>query len=146
MEIIYPITDLYINNLFIGINDSSMKPTIKINFDNKNFYTLLMFDPEAIKKNKIQNKIHWLIVNITNNDITTGNILFDYKGPCPPKNSGFHHYVFVLSQQNYFIRTNNIKFNSRFVELDKLFKIIGANQYNFIPKIIKYFKSSCYDK
>ena len=84
MEIIYPSTRLYKNNLFLSIEESSVEPIINLDYNPKKFYTLLMFDPDAIGGNKI----HWLIVNITKNDILIGNTIVNYKGPNPPKDSG----------------------------------------------------------
>ena len=138
MKINYSTKKLYKNNLFISIEESSIKPIIILNKNpNKWLFTLLMFDPEAIGGNKI----HWLIVNITNNCIFKGDTLIKYKGPLPPKGSGKHHYTFILFKQTEFIETTNIKFKSRFIELNKLFKKLGVNQYNFIPKNIIYFVS-----
>jgi phosphatidylethanolamine-binding protein (PEBP) family uncharacterized protein len=96
-----------------------------------------MFDPEAVGGNKI----HWLIVNITQNDIFTGNTLIRYKGPAPPKGSGKHHYVISLFRQHKFIEIKNIVLDYRFIELDKLFTILRTNNNYFILKSIKYFVS-----
>lgn len=96
-----------------------------------------MFDPEAVGGNKI----HWLITNIKHNNILTGNTIIEYKGPLPPKGTGPHHYVFVLFEQTKFIYITNLKFNSRFVELNKLFKKLGFNKNNFKLKNILYFIS-----
>lgn len=137
MEIIYPSTSLYKNNLFLSIEESSVEPIITLDYNQNKFYTLLMFDPDAVGGNKI----HWLIVNITNNNIFTGNTLIKYKGPNPPKDSGKHHYVFSLFRQHKFIDPNNIVLDSRFIELDKLFIILKTNNNHFILKSIKYFVS-----
>lgn len=135
MEIIYPSTSLYKNNLFLSIEESSVEPIINLNCESKYFYTLLMFDPDAVGGNKI----HWLIVNITKNDILIGNTIVKYKGPNPPKGSGKHHYVISLFRQHKFIKTKNIVLDSRFIELDKLFNILRINNNHLILKSIKYF-------
>lgn len=137
MEIIYPLTRLYKNNLFLSIEESSVEPVINLDYNPKKFYTLLMFDPEAVGGNKI----HWLIVNITKNDIFTGNTIINYKGPKPPKGSGTHHYVFSLFRQHKFIEPTNIVLDSRFIELDKLFKMLKINNNYFTLENIKYFVS-----
>ena len=140
MEIIYPSTKLYKNNLFLSIEESSVEPVINLDCESKSFYTLLMFDPEAVGGNKI----HWLIVNITKNNIFTGNTIVNYKGPKPPKDSGKHHYVLRLFRQHKlidFINQKNIVLDSRFIELDKLFKMLKTNNNYFILKSIKYFVS-----
>lgn len=140
MEIIYPSTRLYKNNLFLSIEESSVKPIINLDYNPNSFYTLLMFDPDAVGGNKI----HWLIVNITKNDIFTGNTIINYKGPKPPKDSGKHHYVFSLFRQHKLldlINQKNIVLDSRFIELDKLFKMLKTNNNYFTLENISYFVS-----
>ena len=123
MEIIYPSTKLYKNNLFLSTNELSIEPIINLNYELKSFYTLLMFDPDAVGGNKI----HWLIVNITKNDISIGNTIVNYKGPNPPKDSGKHHYVYSLFRQHKIIDPKNIVLDSRFIKLDKLFNMLKTN-------------------
>jgi hypothetical protein len=137
MEIIYPSTKLYKNNLFLSTNESSIEPFINLNYELKSFYTLLMFDPDAVGGNKI----HWLIVNITKNDILIGNTIVNYKGPNPPKDSGKHHYVLSLFRQHKIIDPKNIVLDSRFIKLDKLFNMLKINNNYFTLENIKYFVS-----
>ncbi len=137
MEIIYPSTKLYKNNLFLSIEESSIEPIINLNYELKSFYTLLMFDPDAVGGNKI----HWLIVNITNNDITIGDTIVNYKGPNPPKDSGKHHYVISLFRQHKLIDPKNIVLDSRFIELEILFNMLKTKNNYFTIENIKYFVS-----
>ena len=137
MNIKYQNTKLYKNNLFVTLQEASIEPLITLKNNKKNIYTLLMFDPNAVGGNKI----HWLIINITDNDINNGNILIKYKGPSPPKGSGKHHYTFVLAEQKKIIEINNLIFETRFIELKDLFRKLKVNKKNLIPKIIKYFVS-----
>ncbi len=96
-----------------------------------------MFDPDAVGGNKI----HWLIVNITNNDISTGNTIVNYKGPNPPKGSGKHHYVYSLFRQHKLIDPRNVVLDSRFIELDILSNMLKTNNNYFTLENIKYFVS-----
>lgn len=137
MEIIYPSTSLYKNKLFLSIEESSVEPIINLNYSSKSFYTLLMFDPDAVGGNKI----HWLIVNITKNDIFTGNTIVNYKGPNPPKDSGKHHYVFSFFKQHKIIDPDNVVVDSRFIELERLFNMLKTNNNYFTLENIKYFVS-----
>ncbi|GAB4820451.1 hypothetical protein N2152v2_007497 [Parachlorella kessleri] len=41
--------------------------------------------------------LHWLVTNISNSDISTGQELASYMGPAPP--IGTHRYVFMLFKQ-----------------------------------------------
>ena len=137
MEIIYPSTKLYKNNLFLSIEESSIEPIINLNYGPKSFYTLLMFDPDAVGGNKI----HWLIVNITNNDIFRGDTIVKYKGPNPPKDSGKHHYVFSFFKQHKLVDPRNVVLDSRFIELERLFNMLKTNNNYFTLENIKYFVS-----
>ena len=137
MNIKYQNTKLYKNNLFVTLQEASIEPIITLKNNKKNIYTLFMFDPNAVGGNKI----HWLIINITDNEINNGNALIKYKGPAPPKGSGKHHYTFVLAEQKKIIEINNLIFETRFIELKDLFRKLEVNKKNFIPKIIKYFVS-----
>lgn len=142
MEINYPLKKLYKNNLFISIEESKTKPNVILCLNPIKLYSLLMFDYEAVGGNKI----HWLIINIANNNILTSNTLIDYKGPAPPKGSGIHHYTFVLFEQKKYIEAKNIKFKSRFIELRELFKKIRVDVDNFKIKKVKSFISGYENK
>lgn len=60
-------------------------------------FTLMMFDPDVPQKGK--EYLHWLIVDIKGNDLSTGRVLVPYEGPHPPPNSGIHRYIFTLLHQ-----------------------------------------------
>jgi hypothetical protein len=81
---------------FLKVLETQIEPEIKVKLDSNNFYTLILYDPDAVGGTHI----HWLITNITNNDIKTGNIIIPYKGPAPPPKSGKHRYIFNLYKQN----------------------------------------------
>ena len=49
--------------------------------------------------------MHWLVTNISENNINNGNTLLSYKGPAPPKNTGKHKYIFELYEQNQIINS-----------------------------------------
>ncbi len=142
MDIFYGDMKLYKNNLYLETKKVQSKPKIVFNLNPNKFYSLVVFDPEAVGGNKI----HWLVINIIDNDIDNSKTLIKYKGPAPPKGSGTHHYVFSLFEYDLPIEISetNISnsFKSRFIELDKLFNIMGLKKNNSKIKIIKYFLSS----
>jgi phosphatidylethanolamine-binding protein (PEBP) family uncharacterized protein len=141
MDILYNYIKLY-NNLYLEPKQVQSKPKIVFNLNPSKFYTLVVFDPEAVGGNKI----HWLVVNITDNDIDNSKTLIKYKGPAPPKGSGTHHYVFCLFEYDLPIKISKINisnnFKSRFIELNKLFKMINLKKDKCKIKNIKYFLSS----
>ena len=80
-----------------------------------------MYDPDAVGGTYI----HWLKVNITNNDINTGNIIISYKGPSPPPKTGIHHYIFELYKQDR--ENNSEKITERLISIDELKKQLKIN-------------------
>jgi phosphatidylethanolamine-binding protein (PEBP) family uncharacterized protein len=95
MEVIYK-NKLINNNEFLKVLDTQLEPNIKLNVNPNKLYSLIIYDPDAVNGTHI----HWVLVNITNNDIKTGNIIIPYKGPAPPPNTGKHRYIFELYEQN----------------------------------------------
>merc|ERR1719282_356753 len=46
-----------------------------------------------------QNKVHWLVVNIPNNDVHRGDTIHRYTPASPYPMTGFHRFVFLLYKQ-----------------------------------------------
>uniref|UniRef100_A0A915KJB5 Phosphatidylethanolamine-binding protein n=1 Tax=Romanomermis culicivorax TaxID=13658 RepID=A0A915KJB5_ROMCU len=69
--------------------------------DPKALYTLIMTDPDAPSRMEptFREWHHWLVVNITGNDIKAGDTLSEYIGSGPPEKTGLHRYVFLVYQQ-----------------------------------------------
>jgi phosphatidylethanolamine-binding protein (PEBP) family uncharacterized protein len=118
-------------NEFLKISETQVEPKIKLNVNSNQLYTLIMYDPDAVKGTYI----HWTKANITNNDIKSGNIIIPYKGPAPPAKSGKHRYVFKLFKQ---YRESEIKeISERLMEINDLKKILNLdNLYLYKIKFI----------
>jgi phosphatidylethanolamine-binding protein (PEBP) family uncharacterized protein len=113
MDVIYK-NRLINNNDFLKVLDTQLEPNINFNFNPNNLYSLIFYDPDAVNGTHI----HWVLVNITNNDIKTGNIIIPYKGPAPPPNTGNHRYIFELYEQN---RENKLeKINDRIFSINEI--------------------------
>jgi phosphatidylethanolamine-binding protein (PEBP) family uncharacterized protein len=113
MEVLYN-GKLINNNDFLKVSETQIEPEIKLNLNPSNLYTLVLYDPDAVGGTYI----HWVITNITNNNIKSGNIIIPYKGPAPPPKSGKHRYIFNLYKQN---RVNNSEeINERQISIDNL--------------------------
>jgi phosphatidylethanolamine-binding protein (PEBP) family uncharacterized protein len=95
MEVFYN-GNLLKDGQFFRISETQVEPEIKLNVDTNKLYTLILYDPDAVSGTYI----HWIKVNITNNDMKTGNIIIPYKGPAPPPKTGKHRYIFNLYEQN----------------------------------------------
>lgn len=65
------------------------------------FYTLLMTEVDAPSRDDTSLKEwrHWLIVNIPEDNVSKGDLLYGYQGSAPSKGSGFHRYVYLLFKQ-----------------------------------------------
>lgn len=106
------------------------EPEILFNLKKDKYYTLLMIDADSPKPNFI----HWLIINITTSSL--GKTIFNYYGPNPPENTGYHKYIFLLFEHNKPLENIIIK------------ERIGFNVKKFVKKYklktisINYFKSS----
>lgn len=64
-------------------------------------YTLIMTDPDVPGTKGYRREFcHWLVGNIPEEKIEKGEVLAEYVGPAPPKDSGKHRYVFLIYKQN----------------------------------------------
>ena len=115
-----------INNQFIKPSETQIQPKIEYNFDKNKFYTLIMYDPDAVNGTFF----HWIVINIKD-DIKNGKIILPYKGPAPPIRTGKHRYIFELYQQPEIL---NVKImTKRNVPLNLIKK--NLNLSNYISKI-----------
>jgi phosphatidylethanolamine-binding protein (PEBP) family uncharacterized protein len=114
----------------LKVSETQIEPKIKLNVDPNNLYTLILYDPDAVGGTHI----HWVKVNITNNDINTGNIIIPYKGPAPPPKSGKHRYIFNLYKQTGECKINPI--NERVMGISNLKKMLNLDKPIFKIKFI----------
>jgi phosphatidylethanolamine-binding protein (PEBP) family uncharacterized protein len=77
------------------------QPEVHWKTDDKNFYTVVLTDPDAPSRQDPKNAewLHWLVVNIPGSKIKEGEVLADYVGSGPPQGSGLHRYVLLAYQQ-----------------------------------------------
>ncbi len=62
--------------------------------------TIMVYDLNAV----VPTFIHYLVINFKNNDVNTGNILYDYMQPAPPAGTGRHEYVVLVGKQDSFVQ------------------------------------------
>lgn len=82
-------------------------PRVIWNAEKGVYYTLMMIDPDApTRKNPELGEVrHWLVMNILENEIETGDEITAYRGSGAPKGTGLHRYIFlVYKQQNGIIQ------------------------------------------
>lgn len=61
------------------------------------FYTLILTDPDAPFQCEF---VHWAVVNIPGNDVSSGTPLMSYFPPSPAYGSGTHRFIFLLFEQH----------------------------------------------
>ena len=115
---------IYKNNIkeneFLTPNETQKQPQVKLNYDNNKEYIIIMHDPDAVGGNRI----HWMITNIRNNEINSGKIIFPYKGPEPPPQTGKHRYIFELYEQ----KSNIFPIKDRIFSIEKVREQYGINE------------------
>jgi phosphatidylethanolamine-binding protein (PEBP) family uncharacterized protein len=92
MEITYPTFSA--NSETVSENQASMMPSIKLY--PIRYSTLIMYDPDAITPPYL----HFLVINIKNGEIRSGDVIISYAGPTPPPGSGPHRYIFEQLEQS----------------------------------------------
>lgn len=136
IEIIYPNSLVVNRGNFLSIDKTQIEPKFYYELKKNKFYTLFMVDPDAPSK---QNPIygfwlHWLIGNISLT--SNGKIIVPYMGPAPPKNTGPHRYIFILTEQ-----TDKNNYDNMYLLRPKFDLIYFINQFNLKPLAVNYFIS-----
>ncbi|XP_030371721.1 protein D2 [Scaptodrosophila lebanonensis] len=107
------------------------------------YYTLLMVDPDVPSRYSptLKEYLHWLVVNIPDNQLNLGDVRAGYMGSMPPEGSGLHRYVFLLYKQPEYMKfkiptmakhntLDRPKFNTKqFAELYMLGAPVAGNFY-----------------
>ncbi|KAK4879714.1 hypothetical protein RN001_007860 [Aquatica leii] len=76
-------------------------PAVNWNAEDNSLYTLVMTDPDAPSRKdpKYREWHHWLVGNIPGKNVQQGEVLTEYIGSAPPKNTGLHRYVLLIFKQ-----------------------------------------------
>ncbi|KAH8293240.1 hypothetical protein KR018_000968 [Drosophila ironensis] len=90
------------------------QPRLDWNADSETCYTVLMICPDAPNRENpmYRSWLHWLVVNVPGSDIMKGQIISDYFGPLPPKDSGMQRYLVLVYQQS-----DKLDFDEKKIEL-----------------------------
>jgi large subunit ribosomal protein L35 len=87
----------------LTFKESQQKPKIKYDRSSNEYFTILMVDPDAPRREAPEYKyfLHMLVVN---ND----SKILSYEPPNPPIGSGKHRYIFYLLKQKHIITKDNL--------------------------------------
>ncbi|KAJ8917431.1 hypothetical protein NQ315_005478 [Exocentrus adspersus] len=77
------------------------QPEVKWDADPEKYYVLAMVDPDAPSRKdpKFREVNHWLVGNIKGSDVSTGDVIAEYRPSGPPKGTGLHRYIFLVYEQ-----------------------------------------------
>lgn len=96
-------------------NASQLKdmPTVEWKFEKDTFYSLIMLNFDMpTKKNPVDSDwVHWLVVNVPENDLSKGDTLVEYVGALPEKDQDSQNIIFILNEQP----TGKIEFTEKFI-------------------------------
>lgn len=126
------------NGNYIPFTKTSEQPQLIFYPRKDKYYTIIMFDPDAPSRTNPANRnwLHWLITNIYEDKLGTGETIMNYQPPSPPYKSGNHRYVFILLEQTNRIIFTKITNRAKF-DLEHF-----INNYNLKPINMDYFVSN----
>nr|XP_018904951.1 PREDICTED: uncharacterized protein LOC109035696 [Bemisia tabaci] len=73
-------------------------------------YTLLLISPDyPSRQNQTEKEyLHWMVINIPESFVTSGNILADYVSTIPEPHTGYHRYVVLIFKQKDELRVHRL--------------------------------------
>ncbi|CAH0564901.1 unnamed protein product [Brassicogethes aeneus] len=159
LQVSYPNGVSVSNGMVLTPTKVKDQPKVTWSSEEGSLYTLVMTDPDApSRKNpKFREWHHWLVVNIPGNDITKGDILSEYIGAGPPKDTGLHRYVLLVYKQPGKLNCDETKLKNnsgknrgnfavrKFAKKYNLGEPIAANFYqaeydDYVPKLYAQLK------
>lgn len=77
------------------------KPQVTWNAEKGAYYTLMLVDPDAPTRTNatLREVRHWLVVNIPESTVESGDEITAYRGAGAPKGTGLHRYIFLVYKQ-----------------------------------------------
>ena len=97
------------------------QPTLKWESEKDALYTVVLTDPDAPSRKdpKYREWVHWLVLNVSGNDIDKGDVVIEYVGSAPPKDTDLHRYCLFVYKQSSKIDVSKCK-------QDKLISVGGG--------------------
>jgi len=148
VEVKFSAGDLKLGNTFTPTQVKDPPVSITWPTEPGAFYTLCMTDPDAPsrKEPKFREWHHWLVVNIPEGDVSSGEVLSEYIGSGPPQGTGLHRYVFLVYKQPGKLTFNEKKLTNKSGENRGAFKIREfSKKYNLGDPVAGNFYQAEYD-
>lgn len=124
------------------------QPIVDWSGEASSYYTLLMVDPDAPSRAepKFRAFLHWQLVNIKGNDISTGTVISPYLGSGPPQGTGLHRYVFLVYKQSGLLEFDEPRLNVTSAEGHGGFQTMKlVNKYKLGKPVAGNFYQAHYD-
>lgn len=93
------------------------KPKLIWEAEKDAYYTLVMIDPDAPSRIdfSLREILHWLVMNIPESNVESGDEIIEFIGTGAPKDTGLHRYIFlVFKQPNGKIQHNEPRSSKRY--------------------------------
>ncbi|XP_058804006.1 protein D3-like [Phymastichus coffea] len=76
-------------------------PALSWMSEDSSHYAILMVDPDAPSREdpKFREMLHWLVANVPGSDLNKGEVIAEYAGSAPQKETGLHRYVMLVFKQ-----------------------------------------------
>lgn len=88
------------NGAVIAQETTEQPFSFQIDANPNQLFTVIMYDINAV----VPAYIHYMYINVRNNDPLTGNEFYSYEPARPPPGTGRHEYVVLAGQQREFIQ------------------------------------------
>ncbi|NWR78689.1 RM38 protein, partial [Centropus unirufus] len=79
--------------------EASSPPSVSYEADKGSLWTLLLTNPDGHLRDTDSEYLHWLMMNIPGNDVSSGEEICHYLPPFPAMGTGYHRFVFLLFKQ-----------------------------------------------
>ncbi|XP_034237515.1 uncharacterized protein LOC117642987 [Thrips palmi] len=91
------------------------QPSVTWDAEDGAFYLVVMTDPDApSRENPTKREVlHYMVGNVPGNDISKGDVLFEYLGSGAPEGTGLHRYVWLVYKQPARIEFNQERVSCR---------------------------------
>lgn len=103
LDVQYKITDesylpVHRGNV-IKPSEAETVPEVAYVSEPSSLWTLILTNPDGHLTKQNAEYVHWFVGNIPGDDISQGEVVWNYLQPFPPRGTGFHRFVFILYKQ-----------------------------------------------
>ncbi|KAJ1524752.1 hypothetical protein ONE63_009631 [Megalurothrips usitatus] len=89
--------------------EAQKPPQVSFKAEKDTLWTLVLTNPDGHLIEENAEYVHWFIGNIPGNDVSKGEVIFDYLPPFPPAGTGYQRLVFILYKQEGKVDYSSLK-------------------------------------